>query len=280
MPKQINNKIDSIKTNISTNSKIDLSPIDLNVLKGNCKQNNITNNINITPNKINFTNNNNYSSNNLDNNLKSISKINKVTLTPYNNKDINDNSIKRINKTSLRNNNSPNTSVQIWICDSCKLKNSCNEYKCSKCKKINPSISKDFIIRKDLEIKNIERKPSSKKLDLNNNNNKTNNKLIKNNSKLKININNNNNNIIKNNCKNTCLICKEKAIHIDEVYCITCKEQAYLINNTIKPNNNNNINNINNINSSNNLQESNFTFGGNIQNNNHNSKNIVQSKIK
>ena len=59
-----------------------------------------------------------------------------------------------------------NEKEKDWTCEGCNTNNPSNEYKCSYCKKMNPQISKDFIIRKDLTTqKKIERKPSEKKFD-------------------------------------------------------------------------------------------------------------------
>lgn len=142
-----------------------------------------------------------------------------------------------------------------WICDGCKKINSSNEYKCSLCKKMNPTVPKDFIIRKDMSAKKIERKQSEKKIDGNIQQaqipaSKSTQILSNNNSASKAS---------RKEC--VCYETKDESL-FKNGRCKICNRHVSLTN-TEKIN----------------LQESNFTFGGRVPQNqgtSHSNKNVIQ----
>lgn len=201
----------------------------------------------------------------------------------------------------IKNNNNSNKAMDLereWICEGCNNVNSQIEYKCKACKKMNPSINKDFIIRK--EVVNQNNVPSNNNRQLVNNNSKItgiSNTVINQNASN----NNNNNNINKiierkasekkiesnhqgkpsGNFKNMETSLKKQEIvanmvnmhkkescicHISFDPSLLRNGLCKLCKRTIQIPQQNNINEEKRDNRQNqNLQESNFTFGGNIK---------------
>lgn len=179
-----------------------------------------------------------------------ISAMHSPSVLNIGHRDSNEDSIKKLGSVPK---NKPD-----WNCDACGLTNSHEEYKCCNCKKMNPSMSKDFHIRKE-GSKKIERKNSEKKLAA----------QVPKPSNTPTNISINNPKSSKVEC--ICYSTKDQALFRNG-QCKICYRQAYPLQvpqtAEVKEKKNN-------------LQESNFTFGGKTENNAPSSKiqsNALQSQ--